>query len=309
MGPQVTFRRWLFLLVPFCGLAELAAQAWIVARAPNEAQYDKLGEVVRELSHPGDPVVVVPRYLEPHMRKVLGPAFFPLRTLGRSRADTFGSAIEVSLDERRSPELEGFVEEAQRDSGRYTVRKLTNPHVVSVTYDFVDHTNPGSLRVERTDPPTSCAFSTTATPLSGGLAGHPTLGRERFVCPPNFFFDVSVTVIADQDFLPRRCIFAHPSDAGDLVLQYRDVPLGSQIVGHSGLYWVMERDRQFAPVDLELRIEGEVVGAVRHHDGDGFAPFEFDLGKYQKARARSVEFRIRSEDPLHRHYCFEAVSR
>jgi hypothetical protein len=46
-----------------------------------------------------------------------------------------------------------------------------------------------------------------------------------------------------------------------------------------------------------------------HKDGDGWAPFEFDLGAHANAPAAEVEMAVSSRDYRDRHYCFEADTR
>jgi hypothetical protein len=116
---------------------------------------------------------------------------------------------------------------------------------------------------------------------------------------------VGETVIADQDFLPRRCIFAHPPGHADLVIRFPSVPAGDRIVGRSGLYWMIERERKGAPVTLEVRIGSELIGTVVHEDGQGFARFELPLG----GRGGDVDFVVRADDVQHRHFCFHAEVR
>jgi hypothetical protein len=144
--------------------------------------------------------------------------------------------------------------------------------------------------------------------LAGGLAGHPTFPADRFECPGGSFFNVGVTVIADQDFRARRCVWAHPPENGELLIRYRNVDLGQVIAGHSGMYWVVERNRSGAPVQLGVRVNGQAVGSAVHVDGDGWTSFEFDLGEQAGLSGATVEFSVRSSNHRHRHFCFEAHS-
>jgi hypothetical protein len=75
------------------------------------------------------------------------------------------------------------------------------------------------------------------------------------------------------------------------------------------MYWVVERERAGAPVQIELRVDGERVGAATHRDGDGWAKFEIPLGGHAGKDAAEVEIAISSPDNRHRHFCFEADTR
>ena len=75
------------------------------------------------------------------------------------------------------------------------------------------------------------------------------------------------------------------------------------------MYWVIERAKLGAPVDLEVRVDGDSLGTFTHSDGDGWKRFEMDLGSHANAQEASVEFVISTKDYEHRHFCFQADSR
>src|SRR6185312_11155566 len=101
-----------------------------------------------------------------------------------------------------------------------------NPAPRKVIYDFVDHARPGDADVRNTDPEAACPWNANAQIVAGGLGGHPTFPKERFECPIGVFFNVGVTVIADEEFRPRRCLWSHPPLRGEIVTRFHDVPLG-----------------------------------------------------------------------------------
>lgn len=189
------------------------------------------------------------------------------------------------------------------------IRRLRNPAPAHVVFDFTDHTLPPFADVRGTEPPVSCVWNERAQILAGGLGGHPTFPRRRFECPGGPFFNVGVTVIADQDFRPRRCIWSHPLARGEIVTRYRGVPLGNVIQGHAGMYWIVERTLTGAPVTLSVRVDGEPVGSFSHIDGDGWKHFVFSLGPHAGKTSAEVEFAVSTPSYHHRHYCFEADSR
>ncbi len=308
---------WLWVLVPLLGLLELVGQFWAERRAPRPSAYAALAAPLRSIKQRGDVVVVAPRWAEPFVRRALGDAVMPIADVARADMTRFDRALEISILGERSPEVEGFKESSVTRVGEFTIRALDNPRFERVVYDFVDHVEPPAAsaftEVVSGDPPaaveSACPWSTRAEVLSGGLGGHPTWPRTRFLCNGGEFFNVGVTVIADQDFLPRRCIWAHPISTGDLVVRYRAVPLGDRIEGHGGMYWITERPLAGAPVDLEIRVDGESVGTATHRDGDGWAPWSFDLGEHAGAAEATVEFRVRTSNYKDRHFCFEATTR
>ncbi len=300
---------WLALGVLGLGLCELAASARARTTAPTEAEYSQLPALLGADFQPGDLVVVSPRWAEPHVRATLGDAYFPLSALARSDSQRFSRAIEISLSGQRSSELAGFRELSLREHGPLAVRVLENPKPEPVSFDFVERLGPAHASAFGTEPAAPCAWSTRSRVASGGLGGHPTYPASRFECPDGFHFNVSATIIADEKFLPRRCIFAHPPFAGERVVRFERVKLAERIVGHAGMYWVIERTRRGAPVDLRITVNGEELGRVTHQDGEGWRRFELPLGGHAFAQDATVEFAVSSGDPANRHFCFQADSR
>jgi hypothetical protein len=178
-----------------------------------------------------------------------------------------------------------------------------------VKFDFVDALAPEQVSVRWGEPATPCPWAEQSPVLAGGLGGHPTFPARRFRCPGSELFNVGVTVIADQDFLPRRCIWAHPPARGKLHILYRNVDLGDVIAGHGGMYWIIERELGGAPVRLTVKVDGDTVGEVTHSDGQGWLPFELALGTHAHARGAEVEFAVSSTNLRDRHLCFEATTR
>jgi hypothetical protein len=287
---------------------EIAAYAWTTRRAPRFEDYGALAALVAEIHLEGDGVIVSPRWAEPMVRRALGDDRFPLADVAPPDLGSYPTLVEVSLLGAAAPEAEGWRELERRARGPFVVRRLENPESRGSGvhgYDFVSALSPQAVEVEVADG-RRCMWNPQATVVSGGLGGHPTFAPERFDCGGPFFH-VGVTVIADENFRPRRCLWAHPPASGELVIRYRDVPLGARIVGHAGLQWIVERERSGAPVELVVRVAGQELARVIHADGDGWSRFEVDLGSHQKSRAEVV-FAVSTPDYRHRHFCFEARS-
>ncbi len=296
------------LLLPALGLAEACAAFALAHRAPAERDWAALGPAVDRVRRPGDLVVVSPRWAEPHARRALGDDAFPLVAVARSGSETFGRAIEVSVLGARAPELEAFREIAATRVGPFTIRELSNPAPERVLFDFVAALGPEHATVPTADGG-ACKWTERGRVRTGGLGGHPAFPRARFECPEGPYFHVAETIIADQDFLPRRCIWAHPPESGERVIRYAGVSLGERIVGHLGMYWMIERDGAGAPVTLTVRVAGEPIGSVRHEDGEGWKRFELSTEGHRGAEAATVELVVTTDDYTHRHVCLQAEAR
>jgi hypothetical protein len=117
-----------------------------------------------------------------------------------------------------------------------------------------------------------------------------------------------VTVVEDEQWRPRRCIWAHPLDKKTLTLRYTGVPLGKTLRGYATLPWWLEREKKGAPVDLEVAIDETVIGRYRHEDGQGFRRFEMPTGAFAGKNA-NVELRVSTRRARDRQFCFVLDSR
>lgn len=299
----------LLLALPLVGVIELVAHLYFARRAPSFDAWAELREPVRSLRAPGDLIVVAPPWADPLVRRALGDELMPVRDLARPDITRYASALEISIFGQSSPELAGFREVAREQRGKFLLRRLENPSPARVVFDFTDHIRPPFADVRGTDPPVACPWNPRATIQAGGLGGHPTFPAERFECPSGVFFNVGVTVIADQDYRARRCIWSHPLARGEIVTRFRGVPLGRSIRGHGGMYWPIERELAGAPITLTVRVDGDVIGAYTHVDGDGWSLFDLPLGAHAGAASAEVEFAVTTTNYNHRHFCFEADTR
>ncbi|MBI4701963.1 MAG: hypothetical protein HY744_12565 [Deltaproteobacteria bacterium] len=294
------------LLVPLAGLAELGAHFYFAGRAPRFDEWTGLVAPVDRIARPGDLVVVAPRWAEPLARRALGDGRMPLAEIARPDDSRLDAALEISILGARDPELALWPEIERAAAGPFLLRRLRNPQPARLRFDFVEGLTPDRVEVDLAGE--RCPFNPRARVLSGGLGGHPTFPPARFECSAGEYFNVGVTVIADELFRARRCLWAHPPRRGELHIRFRGVDLGRVIRGHGGMYWMIERERTGAPVELVVRVGGETVGRYVHRDGDGWQSFELPLGRHEGARGAEVEFAVSSSDYRHRHFCFEAVS-
>jgi hypothetical protein len=310
------------LAVPVLGLAELGAHLWFASRPPAFDEWSAVVDTVRITKQDGDLVVIAPAWADPAARRVLGDDLMPLRDVARPDESRYAHAVEVSILGEHARELAGWREEGRTTAGKFLVRRLANPAPAHVMYDFVDHARPPFADVRGTEavttgetpkppaqPAISCTWNPHAAVSQSGPFGHPVFPSERFECPGGPFFNVGVTVIGDEELRPRRCLWSHPFAHGEIVTRFHDVPLGKVVHGHGGIYWIVEREKRGAPVTLTVRVDGDTVGSFVHKDGDGWAPFEIDLGAHAGAPKAEVEVAVSSPSFRDRHFCWEADTR
>jgi len=203
----------------------------------------------------------------------------------------------------------GWRLESELDTGRFLLRRWTNPQPARVLYDFLAQAEPPrlSVSVQNGDAREECTFG-KAKVSNGDLHGHPTFPSRRYSCPGAEWLFVGPTVIEDQNYRPRSCLWAHPPAHGTLVLRFDAVPIAATIRGYAGLPFFYERDKQGSPVDLAVWVGGEAVGHYRHSDGEGWKPFEISTARFA-GQVQSVEFRVESERAWQREFCFQAEVR
>jgi hypothetical protein len=300
-----------WLLIPLVGIVEAVAHGIFAARAPDARAWERLPASVDSIRQPGDLVVVAPAWAEPLARFALGDSVMPLEHVSRADASGHAFALEVSLFGERSPDLTDFTTEvAVLEAPPFVLRRLKSPAYRPVLYAFTDHVRPDHLSVTEPDGGSekACPFTERARPTAGGLPGHPTYPRERFRCAGGEPFFVGVTVIDDQAYRPRRCIYAQPPrDGGPLRLRFSGVPLGREIRGYGGRPYLIFRDGVGAPVSVAAYVDGHKVGESIHPDEAGFSPFRFELGA--RSGLAEVVFEVTAAEPRYRQFCFTAEMR
>jgi hypothetical protein len=301
--------RWSFLAIPVLGLVELSAHVWFANRPPSFDAWMQIRDVVRAEKRPGELVVIAPRWADPVARRAFGDELMPMKDEARPDESRYAGALEISILGERSGELSDFREESRRTEGKFLLRHVVNPKPAHVVFDFVDGARPPIADVRGTDPPMTCSWNPHAPVEAGGFGAHPTFPAERFACPSGVFFFVGPTIIADQDFRPRRCLWSHPPARGEMVTRFHGVPLGTSIHGHGGMHWMTERNLTGAPITLTVRVDGDPIGSISHVDGDGWKAFDLPLGSHAGATSADVEFAVTTTNYRDRHFCFEADTR
>lgn len=292
------------------GALELGLHFHFASAAPPPEEWVALEPELRPWLTPDTLVVVAPPWAEPLARMALGDAAMPLAHVARAEDSRFERALEISILEERTQQLAGWQLEREQELGRFVLRSWKNPAPTRVLYDFLAQLQPPQLSVwiDQDGQRSACPFGPAAV-SNGDLHGHPTFPSPRFSCSPaNEALFVAATVIEDQHYLPRRCIWAHPPKRGSVRLRFEGVPLGTEIRGHAGLPWFFERESKGTDVRLELFVAGERIAQYVHADGEGWQPFAFSTARFA-GQTQTVEFGVQSAKMWQRWFCFEAQAR
>jgi len=303
-------RRWLWLLVPLVALWELGAHIYFSRRAPTLEEYRTLVAPVRAVKQPDDALVFAPAWAAPLARHALGDGLWPLDDLTRPSLDTARRVVELSILGQTSREVASWPIQRASQHGPFQLRVRTNPAYEKPLFQVVDAVARGQVHVFRRHEGTryDCRYKANAPPRTGGLHGHVAFPKQRFVCGKEEVEFVGVTIIDDQDYRPRRCVWAHPPRQGVLWLRFDDVPFGDELLIHAGLSYFTMRDGMGPSISLRAYVEGNRIGSHRHQDEQGWVAARMATSRYRNTRGR-LEFEISSAGFEHRHFCFSAMTR
>jgi hypothetical protein len=302
--------RLLWLLVPIAGLAELGLFVFDADRAPRVAEWQAVRAQVAKLKQPADLLLVAPEWADPLARYAFGDALMPVSDEARADESSYARAIEVDALGKSSAALDGWAVREERAVGRFTLRVRENPKPEKVLFSFLDNARPPFLSVTAGDSGDSerpCVYTQHAQVSTGGLHGHLAFPRERYMCGGEEFF-VGATILDDQEYRPRRCLWAEPRSGESVRLSFTNVPMGRKIYGYAGLSYFLFRDGAHGPTILRVHVAGQEVGSYEHHDERGWHHFEFDTERFAGQTA-DVEFDVASDDPRDRQLCFYADTR
>jgi hypothetical protein len=300
----------LLLTLPLLSIGELWAHRYYRSFAPTSEDWQNLEQVIDPLFRPSDLVTVAPHWADPLLRQQLGEKLMPIELLARADDETLERVIAVSFDNAKAKGFDDWRERERRQSGPFLVQVLENPRPEKARMRLIDRIQPEFLQVFEgpAGDPHRCTYTAVGRASSGGLGGEPTFGPRRFACPSGEPHLVTVTTIDDQDFAPRRCIWAYPSSYGPMTLQFRDVWLGQKLVGHAGLPWLLARDGAGTPIHITARFEGASIGSAVLIDTQGWIRFEWSTLAHRDQRG-DLELVVASERPQARRFCFTLESR
>lgn len=297
-----------WLLVPAVGITELAGHFYFSSGPASLDEWRAVRSKVASLRKQGELVVVAPRWAEPNARAAFGDALMPLADVARADESAHARAIEVSTIGKDAPELAGWKLVHEEKSGKFRLRVLDNPRPARVTFDFLEHASDAVVTDLLKTGERPCPWTTTARRDAGGLHGDQAFPAARHQCPGGEAHFVGVTVVEDEQWRGRRCLWAHPIENATLTIRWDKVPLGRVLRGYATIPFWHEREKKGAPVDMEVLAGGDSIGRYRHTDGDGWKRFEFSTGAHAGTEA-PVEFRVRTARARLRQFCFQADSR
>jgi hypothetical protein len=299
---------WLLLSVPALGLIELLGHLYFRERTPKLDDYSQLEPEVEKLRGPGELVTVSPYWAEPNLRWALGDSLMPLADVARPDDSRYPAVVEVLLP-GHATEFSKWELETVKEVGKFRIEKRNNPDYTPVLYDFGQHLKPGEAEVELrhgSEVREVCGYNRNARVSNGALGGHPTFPKERFQCGKEEWDFVGSTVIEDQNYRPRRCIWAHPSPGSvTKVIRFPKAKLGKEIAGYLGIPYLVDREQKGKPVTLSVSVAGEVVGQAEHNQGQGWHSFALDTTKFAGTE-QAVEFRVDAKSIRYRTLCFHA---
>ncbi len=309
---RTVFRRWWWLLVLAIGPLEFLAHWYFAQRAPGLSEYQALAPRLSALRKSGDVLLVAPAWAAPIARTALGDGWFSERDLGRLDLKRYPRAVVVKSLGQELSEVQSFRVVSSEIFGRFTLEVRENPGFEPLRADLVEGVSPDRLGVTLvldSGEQLACSWTTQATVEAGGLAGPAAFPRARFQCPGGNERLVGVSILDDQDFRPRRCIWAHPPDNGYLELKFQGVPFGGHVFGAAGLSYLLTRDGAGANIELEVWGEGKLLGRHLERDVLGWQSFAMALPARGEGSTFELSFRVRSENAAGRDFCFQAEIR
>lgn len=297
-GPRVSFASLEAVAVLLALVFSFVFWIRLPGRLPTEQDYLAVQHQLVGNAHPGDGMATLPFWAERIKLFAHGLPVVALPHLADEEdAERYGrlwvvaqpdlprsdAADELGALDRRLARVQGPTRFGPLSLSLYEPRAGRAP-----SYDFLAHLADGQVSVGGDDP--------VACEASGGGFQCPR-GGWNYVRPEWHEFD----------FLPRRCLWAHPVGPEPLRLAWSQVPLHGGLRGGFGLVGQAAEIANAAPVDVAVLVDGGEVARLSLMPGDpGWHGFDLGLPGLA-AGAHDVEFDVSAVNPAMRHFCFDAV--
>lgn len=290
-------------LVSASAVGELAANAHITSEVARRDDWMDALAFVRSEWQPIDVVTSAPRWTDPLLREA-AHSLIDRNMAGRSDNHRYARLWALSIRGALSDEAPEGMPEFERDFGEVHLARYALP-APSLQYDFIDHIE--EARVVRMDGANAipCNFTPSfGNNISGGLQAGPLEGPRHQCDPARPWLWVGATTTMDYELRGRRCIWNHPEGSNAIISTYENVLLGETVSLYGGLWWEQERTLDRGDVELVVRVDGEEIGRMRHHDGDGWKHMEASIPEARRGSRGSIAIEVTSTAPDWRTFCW-----
>ncbi len=287
------------------GLVELVLHVQQTHAAPTTEDWKAAKADVEKNVEPADLVTFAPRWVDPIGRMTFGSELANEEREAYPDVSRFPRAFEVSIRGEHNPDLADWKQTGRSSFGGVTVTTLENPHPVVLVDDLLRHVGQPDMHVLMVEGGAEheCSF-VHATALSGALGSGPATPANRYACAGGT--NVGITILADLDYVPRRCIFAPPPGGNTFIrLRFDGLTFGKAIHGHHAISVHQERDLRGAPVTLAFQVGDRTLGKLVHRDGDGWKNFELPTDDLAGTKG-TLTVDVGAASGEGRLYCFEA---
>ncbi|HEY0469815.1 MAG TPA: hypothetical protein VGC79_36765 [Polyangiaceae bacterium] len=305
------YAKYLWLAVPLLGLSELGASVYFSRRFPQLDEWRALQAELSALKQQHDLIVIAPEWAEPLARTAFRDALMPIADVARADEASYPRAIEVAAQGSVNPLIATWPVAAEKRIGKFTLRTRNNPAFRPPLFVLTEHERPPDLSVSersRSGETIACRFGTRPPSSASGLLAPPAFPRQRFACGPSEADFVGSTIIDDQDYRARRCLWANPSPGGVLTLNFAQVPLGEQLYGYIGFSFFRFRDHGWPPVTISFAIDGVELGSHAHLPELGWQPFQFATTQF-RGTSQEIRLEISGVESRELELCFYAATR
>lgn len=298
---------WLLFLA--LAIVEVVAHVVTRSRVVEAEDWARAAERVRAEWREGDLVVVAPEWADPLLRQHLGDRI-TLEDAGRSDLAQVRRLWALSIRGHRPREAPSGAPEHDEQVGRVRILRWDMPGD-AVLYDLTEHVEQAQVAMVEGGREVPCTWRTEGRPRGGGLGAGPITPAARHVCDARRpWLWVGTTMQDDLDLRPRHCVWQHPAGAEPIRARFPDVPLGERLVLYADLYYEHERDRAHGPVHVAAFVDGEEIGRMVHHDGDGWKRMDARTQRGGERRERGeVTIEVTAPDPHLRSVCWAATTR
>ncbi len=303
--------KYLWFAIPLFGLIELGASLYFSRRFPSVDEWRALKAPVGALKQAKDLLVIAPEWAEPVARNAFSDSLMPIADVARPDEAGYPRAIEVSALGNVNPLVATWPVTAEKQVGKFALRTRTNPAYEPPLFVITDHAAPPDLTVSERGPSGEskpCRYGTRPPSSASGLLAPPAFPRQRFSCGAGEANFVGVTIIDDQNYRARRCLWANPAPGGLLTLNFANVPIGDQLYGYLGFSFFRFRDHGWPAVTISFSVDGVPVGSHAHLPESGWQPFRFSTTQF-RASTHEVRVEILGNESRELELCFYAATR